>query len=591
METGDETTIEFNLDASKANEGPKLMSGDIGYDEFAGTLSLLGYTNLGVIKEAAKDTFRYVRIHNLFTSREGDQRGARDAGGDPVKIGEDGSYYYDWTIIDLVFQSILDVGCTPFVELGFTPTLWSSKERLLKENIENLDLELQVKLRSLGGRQPGLYPPFSNRLWEDLLEKFFMHLKQKFGESALEWPLGLWNEPDFGYFKGTLEEYCELWKITYRISKKHGMKTLGGPAIAGKMEFLKNFLKYCVEENCPPDYIDWHVKAGGSSTMTASSMLLWMNMQAGKDQIPQELKDTPIWFTEFDPIVGCELGLFHNSKWVFRNESYYASWLGKSCYIIASCQQSLYFDNGEYDEEIGELVIDTVFNDCHHLTAEGGPFYGARVLSTPVWVEKTAKIEKNFDPLAELMKDPGFETKYPSLVDMLADIDMRLFKPANAENYVLKALPKPIFRAFEICTRLKGKFVPFTNKEHYVYGVLAVEKGNLKICMGIHDDTALLGDDSEVDCVINIRSVEGISSNCKLIESKRIDNESCNPFELWKEMDEPVKVSEEEWGALQMSTIPGPALVKDIAIDQDKQLLAFNIHMLGSSINYLNFKL
>ena len=86
-------SVEFNLDASKAKAGPKLMSGDIGYDEYAGTLSPMGIVNLNVIKEAPPGTFRYVRIHNLFTSKEGDGRGARDAGGDPVKVKEDGFEY------------------------------------------------------------------------------------------------------------------------------------------------------------------------------------------------------------------------------------------------------------------------------------------------------------------------------------------------------------------------------------------------------------------------------------------------------------------------------------------------------------------
>jgi len=583
-------SIKFNLDASKAQEGPKLMSGDIGYDEFAGTLSPLGFANLGIIKEASEETFRYVRIHNLFTSREGDHRGARDAGGDPVKVKEDGSYYYDWTIVDMVLQSILDVGCVPFIELGFTPTPWTSKDEVLKRNYEDLDLELQDKLKSSRDHPPGFYPPIANNLWEDLLDKFFVHLKEKFGELVIEWPLGLWNEPDIHYFQGTLKEYCVLWKLTYRVSKKHGMKILGGPAIAGKMEWLKNFLNYCVKENCYPDYIDWHVKGTDPTKLIANSMFLWMGVQKGKDQIPPELKNTPIWLSEFDPIVGCERGYVDDPGWGFRNMSYYASWLGKSCYLLAICQQSRYIEDAEYDEDIGELVIDTVFNDGHHVTAEGEPFYSARVMSTPIWVEKTATMGETIDPLSELKKDPDFEMKYPSLVDMLADIDRRMVKPANSENYVLKALPKPIFRAFEICTNLTGKFIPFSNKERHIYGVIAIDNGVLNICMGIHNDYKPLGDNTEVDCIVKIQCLECISSNYELIESKRIDIESCNPLELWKKMDEPLGVSEEDWRALQKSTIPEPALDKDINFNEKQNNLKIIIHLLGNSINFLKFK-
>src|SRR6056297_2163312 len=107
-------TIEFHLDLFKAQPGEDLMSGDIGYDEYAGTLSSLGWANLSALKQAPRGTFRYVRIHNIFTSKEGDGRGARDAGGDPVRVQKNGTITYNWTIIDRVCQALLYVGCIPF---------------------------------------------------------------------------------------------------------------------------------------------------------------------------------------------------------------------------------------------------------------------------------------------------------------------------------------------------------------------------------------------------------------------------------------------------------------------------------------------
>ena len=114
---------QFKLNISNLKEGPRLMTGDLGWDEYADTVSPLGLINLNPLGEAPKGTFRYIRIHNMFSGPQGDHRGSRDAGGHPVKLDNEGNYYYDWTIIDKVLQAILDINCIPFLELGFTPEL------------------------------------------------------------------------------------------------------------------------------------------------------------------------------------------------------------------------------------------------------------------------------------------------------------------------------------------------------------------------------------------------------------------------------------------------------------------------------------
>ena len=105
------TTSILNLDLRHARPGLPLMTGDLGYDEYAGTLTPLGYAQLKALKMAPSGTFRYIRIHNMFTGKEGDNRGARDAGGDPVRVDEKGAISYDWTLIDGVCEAILSVGC------------------------------------------------------------------------------------------------------------------------------------------------------------------------------------------------------------------------------------------------------------------------------------------------------------------------------------------------------------------------------------------------------------------------------------------------------------------------------------------------
>ncbi len=581
--------ISFSLDLSDAKAGPPLMSGDIGYDEYAGTLSTLGYSNLSVIKEAPEDTFRYIRIHNLFTSKEGDGRGNRDAGGDPVRIKGDGSYFYDWTIIDRVCQEILDVGCVPFLELGFTPTPWSSIDEKHKIPHDELPTELQYKIKKTKG-VPGSYPPKDHSLWKDLLDHFFIHIQKKFGEEARKWPCELWNEPDIGYFKGTLEEYCDLWKITYEATKEADMEIIGGPGIAHNLRFLKDFLNFCVENTCEPDFISYHVKGGNSKSMVANMLQMWSRLLTGRDQIPKSLNDMPIWITEFDPIVGCENGIIDGKMWAFHNKSYYASWLGKCCLLLAQAQQSIGWGESHPDPDIGELKVDAIFNDGHHITAEQSPFFGARCMSTPLWVEQQNG-EKTIDPLEHFNEENKLKKDHPSLHAMFEDLKSRMYQPDELDKYTLKSLAKPIFRAFEYTRNLKGRYIPFYRPHDEIYGIIAIDGKNINVCTGIHHDERLLMNEATAVCEIELKLNKAFATKkggFEIKKSARIDSHSCNPFKKWKDMGSPYEVSKVQWETLYNATIPKKAQVSDLMIDEEK--ISFSITLSGNSLNFLRFE-
>ncbi|MFX0098411.1 MAG: glycosyl hydrolase [Candidatus Hodarchaeota archaeon] len=577
-----ESQIQLKLSNTKA--GVPLMTGDLGYDEYAGTLSPLGYVNLDALNQAPAGTFRYVRIHNIFTSKEGDGRGARDAGGDPVRIKPDGSHYYDWTIIDMVCQAILDAGCTPFLELGFTPTPWSNMEEIMAVPIEDYPLELQYKLSRKKKGHPGAYPPKDKSLWGDLVYSFAIHVQEKFGKEASSWPCELWNEPDIGYFKGTAEDYSALWDVTYDACKKAGMKIVGGPGVAHFSGLMKKFLEHCVKVNRHPDFVSYHVKGGNAGTMVANMYQMYNYMLQGREQIPEELKDKPIWITEFDPIVGCENGIPNGPKWAFHNKSYYASWLGKACYMIAILQQSIFIYENKQDPDIEPLSVAAIFNDGHHITAECAPFYGARNLTTPIWIESDT--EKTHDPLKELKENIDLEKEQPAFAAMLKDLDFREYRPDEPDKYVLKALPKPIFRAFEYTRLLKGKHLPFFDKENEVYGILSHDGGFINLCINVQDDE--LENEEPVDCVVNIDLKGSGAKTPEVVLSARIDKTSCNPFETWKEMDEPYDLTRVQAKILQDSTIPKPANITDLQASKDE--ISFKISMLGHSFNFLRFR-
>lgn len=566
--------IEFYLDPNKAKSGTPLMTGDIGYDEYAGTLSPLGYVNLMALKEAPQGTFRYIRIHNIFTSKEGDHRGARDAGGDPVKFDANGNVYYDWTIPDAIINSILHINSIPFIELGFSPTPFSTQATSTIKPKKN-------------GQSPANYPPQLDK-WEQLLIAFLEHIIKVFGDTCKDWPFELWNEPDIGYFKEPVEVYCRLWERTWRVCKDKGIKILGGPAVAGTGVFFEKFLRFAKDNLLNPDFISYHAKCGSEADSYPSAKAIWTRLVAGKEIIDKfpEYRQTPIWITEFDDLVGCELGMPDNHKWEYRNTHYYASWLGKMCCMLTCLQQSIMIGETEPDPDIPPLELHAVFNDAHHITAESTPFYGARCLTTPIWIntnikdryENEARLSENLSPLLNVAL-----SHQPSLRVMMDELISRLKVPEGLSWSCLKAIPKPIFRAFEYTRFLKGKYVPIINEPQHIYGVLAINNETLDICITNHSDTYKSTPEQPVKISIPISG----KKLWKLTESVRIDEDSANPYQVWEHMNYPTVVTPAQFSELENATHPKPANVTNFQYSTG--LFSFVIHLKHHSFQYLRF--
>jgi xylan 1,4-beta-xylosidase len=489
------------IDCSDLKEGPPLMTGDLGWDEYADTVSELGLTNLKPIGEAPKGTFRYIRIHNMFSGPEGDHRGKRDAGGQVVRTTPDGNYYYDWTIVDKVLQTILDVNCIPFLELGFTPSQWSSipDGEIVRYKDDPTPMDAVENPLSF-------YPPKDYSLWADLVEEFLIHIEKKFGTTVKTWPVELWNEPDIRYFNGTLEQYCELWKITHGVCKKHQMQIVGAPGVAHLGPFFTGVLEYSIKNKCKLDFISYHVKGGQAGSDLSNPLMIWGNLLEGRDRILkfEEYKNTPIYITELDPEVGCELGIVDRPNLEWRNESYYASWLGKMCYLFAVMQRGWSYGENEYDENIRPFYCYAQFNDAHHITGERETFYGARCLTTPVWIKEAGKIK-------------------------------------------MAALKKPIFRAFEYTRFLKGQNIPFFDEDRNIFGVLAYNDDRLFVCVVLHDDHFTKTSPLTEICL----KIENLPRNqFEIEETIRIDRESANAYQVWKKMNSPREISSHQYEEL-----------------------------------------
>ena len=111
---------------------------------------------------------------------------------------------YDWTIVDRIFDTYRDAGVKPLVEIGFMPEAMSTHPEPYRHDFPK------------GSIFTGwAYPPKDYRKWAELVFQFAKHLRERYGDAEVKtWLWEVWNEPDIEYWKGTPEEYFELYDFS-----------------------------------------------------------------------------------------------------------------------------------------------------------------------------------------------------------------------------------------------------------------------------------------------------------------------------------------------------------------------------------------
>lgn len=181
--------------------------------------------------------FKYIRGHGLLCDDVGIYR--EDVVGDEIKP------FYNFTYIDRIFDSFLEMGIRPFVEIGFMPK------------------------RLASGTQTVFYwegnvtPPKDYEKWENLIKAVVSHFISRYGiDEVVKWPFEIWNEPNLkGFWKDADEkEYFKLYKVTAKAIKEVNENLqVGGPAICGGADYwIEDFLNFCYEENVPVDFVSRH---------------------------------------------------------------------------------------------------------------------------------------------------------------------------------------------------------------------------------------------------------------------------------------------------------------------------------------------
>ena len=305
--------VTIHIDA-RSTQGPlRPVWKYFGYDEPNYTYAKHGQELVGELG-ALSPTPVYIRTHNLLTSGDGTpglkwgstNAYTEDASGKPV---------YDWTIVDRIFDTYLEAGAKPFVEIGFMPQALSLHPEPYRHNWP------------MGALDTGwTSPPKDFKKWGELVRQWVLHSVARYGKAEVEsWYWEVWNEPDLTmyYWHGTPEDYDKLYDFAADAVKR-ALPTarVGGPASTGPAgksgaPFLKQFLEHCAhghnyasgKTGAPLDFISFHAKGhpdmvGDHVRMGLSNQLLDVDRGFAIVTAFPQFARLPIVLSESDP-EGC----------------------------------------------------------------------------------------------------------------------------------------------------------------------------------------------------------------------------------------------------------------------------------------------
>lgn len=330
--------------------------------------------------------FRHIRGHGLFSDDVAIYHEYEEDGVTKVE--------YNYTYLDRIFDSYMRLNIRPFIELGFMP--------------EKLASGTQTIFYWKGNTTP----PKDYKMWTDMVVALLEHLRERYGEQVLEWPIEVWNEPNLPgfWYKADMQEYFRLFKETFTAIKAYDERfKVGGPAICGvnDAEWIQKFLEFCRESGIKPDSVTRHhycvefPEHDGHydySKLEDPDMRM-DNLQSTRDIIDsfEEFRGLPIHITEFSTSYTPQ-GVIHDTN---LNAAYLAEQLAR----LGDMNESYsYWTFGDVFEERG--VPFTPFHGGFGLVANGlipkPTFYTFKFFkelknfgSRCVLKDKTAVIVKN----------------------------------------------------------------------------------------------------------------------------------------------------------------------------------------------------
>lgn len=297
--------------------------------------------------------FQYIRGHGLFCD---DMAIYQEYEEDGEKKAE-----YNFTYVDRVMDSYLNLGLRPFLELGFMPG------------------KLANGTQTIFYWKGNTTPPRDYDAWCHMVQALLYHLIDRYGaDEVLTWPVEVWNEPNLrGFWENAdMQEYFRLFHCTFDAIKEVDRRfKVGGPAVCGGSdeEWILAFMEYCHEHKIPVDFVTRHhytierpERIGHydySRLMKAEDG--FTNLKTSREIIDRfsEYKGLPIHVTEFNTSY-TPRGVIHDTN---LNAAFIAHQLSRLGDVNESYS---YWTFGDVFEEQG--VPFTPFHGGFGLVAEGG---------------------------------------------------------------------------------------------------------------------------------------------------------------------------------------------------------------------------
>jgi xylan 1,4-beta-xylosidase len=269
----------------------------------------------------------YFRTHNLLNTGDGTpalkwgstNAYTEDAQGKPV---------YDWRGIDRIFDTYLERGVKPYLQIGFMPKALSSKPDPYQHEW-----------------RPGLpygeiftgwtYPPADDAKWEELVYRWASHLVERYGKAEVaSWYFETWNEANIGYWHGTPDEFFRLHdRAVAAVRRALPEARVGGPDMAGSdPRFLRAFIDHCRAAGTPLDFVSFHAKGApqyvdGHVRMGIAAHLATIEQGFATIGSYGDLRKTKVVIGESDP-EGC--AACQGPQLAYRSGTMYSSYTAAS---------------------------------------------------------------------------------------------------------------------------------------------------------------------------------------------------------------------------------------------------------------------
>ncbi|TDU91589.1 xylan 1,4-beta-xylosidase [Kribbella voronezhensis] len=162
---------------------------------------------------------------------------------------------YDFSVVDQIYDKVLEIGLRPVVELGFMP--------------RELAADPTKTVFAYGAI---ISPPKSYEQWGTLVQALVQHLVDRYGpDEVLGWDFEVWNEANLSVFwSGTKSEWLRLYDVTAAAVKAVDPRlAVGGPSSAAA-GWVDDLLAHAASTGSPVDFVSTHLYGSAPLDVRAS---------------------------------------------------------------------------------------------------------------------------------------------------------------------------------------------------------------------------------------------------------------------------------------------------------------------------------